>query len=99
MQSFCIAARLDHRVRTNVDDWRDSPRRKRMISVSRLVSARVSDPTDAPPELSVARFEVYYGQWLTIGYERNPLTPQVAYCFNQAADDRLRAQVVHDIAH
>lgn len=51
-----------------------------------------------PPELAVARFEVFYGDWRELGYQSKPMHPDASYNYDDIEDMKVRAEVARDLS-
>ena len=65
--------------------------RVRPVYVSSVIDDKV-------PELSAARFEVFYGDWRLIGEQTYPMQPTAAYFYREDQDTMLRAEVARDLS-
>ena len=66
--------------------------------ISAGVEHRVKAHHDGDGKICQADFEVYYGDWHTLGVEYRPMSPDTVREYREYDDARLRAMVARDIS-
>lgn len=50
------------------------------------------------PRLIAAYFEVFYGDWRTVGSQQHPMKPEATFDYSDEEDMAIRAEVARDLS-